>query len=258
MKSLSLEEFNDKMKALLLTDELASFVAQDSLSNGLQSRGKDEIQTIGFGVSANMKLFEMAKKAGCDAIVVHHGINMQAPNLDRLSYERLAYLIKNDITLWSSHFLLDAHPELGHPAQIIKLLDGRRTEAYLSDGAPWGSVGELQNGSTLESVVATLKPHFSERTVVYDDGPDEVKRIVVATGAGAPYSSGMDELMDKGIDLFITGEAREWNRDLFREAGIHFIAGGHYHSEAFGVRAVQKEAEKWGLNTLWLDAENPL
>ena len=38
-----------------------------------------------------------------------------------------------------------------------------------------------------------------------------------------------------GVDLYITGEPHEWNRELFREAKISFIAGGHYNTERLGV-----------------------
>jgi len=36
----------------------------------------------------------------------------------------------------------------------------------------------------------------------------------------------------------VTGEVHEWNRELFREAKINFIAGGHYATEVFGVQAL--------------------
>jgi putative NIF3 family GTP cyclohydrolase 1 type 2 len=48
----------------------------------------------------------------------------------------------------------------------------------------------------------------------------------------------MDWLIKHHIDLFITGEPREWNRELFREAGISFVAAGHYHTERIGLQAL--------------------
>jgi putative NIF3 family GTP cyclohydrolase 1 type 2 len=36
----------------------------------------------------------------------------------------------------------------------------------------------------------------------------------------------------------MTGEPHEWNRDLFREAGISLFAGGGYNTEKLGVLAL--------------------
>lgn len=256
---MRLGEFELKMTELLFTEELEPYTTKDVLHNGLQSRGREEIKKVGFGVSASISLFKKAVKEGVDAIVVHHGINVEPLNLDRLSYERLAFLIKNDISMWASHFLLDAHPELGHPAQIIKLLDGTVVEPYLIKDAPWGAIAELPDGTTMESILKTLQAHLSEQTVTYEYGPKEIQRMVCATGMGSPYPSEVEWLLDHDIDLFLTGEAHEWIREIFREAELNFIAGGHYHTEQFGVQAVQQVVQdSWGLETVWLDLENPV
>ena len=43
------------------------------------------------------------------------------------------------------------------------------------------------------------------------------------------------------VDLYVTGEPHEWNRELFREAGISFFAGGHYNTEKLGVLALEAQ-----------------
>jgi putative NIF3 family GTP cyclohydrolase 1 type 2 len=48
----------------------------------------------------------------------------------------------------------------------------------------------------------------------------------------------MEGLIRDKVDLYITGEPHEWNRELFREAGISFFAGGHYNTEKLGVLAL--------------------
>ena len=44
-----------------------------------------------------------------------------------------------------------------------------------------------------------------------------------------------------------------------REAGIHFLAAGHYATETFGVRALgDRLSEQFGLRHVFLDDPNPI
>jgi len=46
---------------------------------------------------------------------------------------------------------------------------------------------------------------------------------------------------------------------LAREAGIHFIAAGHYATETFGVRALGDWlADRFGIRHVWVDIPNPV
>jgi hypothetical protein len=44
-----------------------------------------------------------------------------------------------------------------------------------------------------------------------------------------------------------------------REAGLHFVAAGHYATETFGIRALGEHlAERFGLRHVFLDIPNPI
>jgi dinuclear metal center YbgI/SA1388 family protein len=258
MKTLTLDAFNAKMTKLLRRPELVPYLSQDVLDNGLQTRGNTTVKTVGFAVSANMATFEQAKKQKCDALVVHHGVILPATHFDAITYNRYAYLIKNNLSLWSAHFLLDAHPTLGNNVQILKTIGARPTKPYMFDRAPWGWVGEFTKPQPFTAVLKKLRPYMSPRTVVYDYGSKTVKRVVVVSGKGSPWTQDASQLVDDGVDLYITGETHEWIRDIFREINVNFIAGGHYHTEMFGVKAVQKEVAKWGVRTEWIDTKNDI
>jgi putative NIF3 family GTP cyclohydrolase 1 type 2 len=69
----------------------------------------------------------------------------------------------------------------------------------------------------------------------------------------------MEWLIQHGVDLFITGEPREWNRELFREAGISFVAGGHYYTERTGIQALSDMLRGClDLDVEFLDLPNPV
>lgn len=241
-----------------MVDYLPQHVDKDRLQNGLQSWGRDKVQKVGFAVSASLEVFKKAVAAGCDALVVHHGV-FPTERMDKYTWERWAYLAKNDLSLYSAHYLLDAHPSLGNNAQILKAIGVDTFEPYLDfSGSPWGHIGDLQEPASVEEIVGRLEGKLSPDTIVYDFGPKEVKRIVAISGKGAPGSfDNMLDLQAAGADLYITGEVHEWNREMFREVGMHLIAGGHYHTEVFGVRALQAYTQsEWGLETEWIDLEN--
>ena len=44
-----------------------------------------------------------------------------------------------------------------------------------------------------------------------------------------------------------------------REAGIHFLAAGHYATETFGVRALgERLAAEFGVRHVFVDVPNPI
>lgn len=229
------------------------------MTNGLMVRGREEVKKIGFGVSASVALFEKAKEAHCDALIVHHSFNFPSYNhYDSIFQKRMSALIKNDISLFGYHFLLDAHPEVGNNVEILKIIGAKPTQSYSLQGEPWGWVGELDKPISFDEVKKLLLPKLSMRTTIYPFGSEKIKRIVAVSGMGAPRD--MQELIEKRIDLYITGEVHEWNKELFREAGINFIAGGHYATEVFGVKALMEKVKKQfaGIEVQFLDLPNDI
>ena len=83
------------------------------MTNGLLVRGEEDIKKIGFAVSASVSLFQKAKEANCNAVIVHHSFNFPPVNrFDKIFQNRIGFLIKNEISLFGYHFLLDAHREI--------------------------------------------------------------------------------------------------------------------------------------------------
>lgn len=228
------------------------------MANGLQVRGRDEIHTLVTGVSASLRFFEEAVALGADALLVHHSLNMPASiHFDPLFSRRLRYLWEHDLSLIGYHYLLDSHAKLGNNAQIIQALGGRPVEPYLPDG--WGWVAEFEGGVSRDDLLARCTGLFSQEGTHYPFGPERVRRMVVLSGGGPPSPSQMAWLMAHQVDLYITGEPREWNRELFREAGISFVAAGHYFTERVGVQALGELLQSClEVDVKFLDLPNPV
>ncbi len=221
-----------------LDDFMGDVGDKDSyMPNGLQVRGREEVKLLATGVSASLRLFEEAVARKADALLVHHGMNMPPGQLlDTIFTQRLRFLFQHELSLIGYHYLLDSHPEVGHNALIIKGLGASPTVPYGEGG--WGWYGEFETPVALDHLEAECQRMFGQLRASYLFGPAEVRRVVAVSGKGAPLPADMEGLIRDKVDLYITGEPHEWNRELFREANISFIAGGHYNTEKLGVLAL--------------------
>ena len=245
-----LDEFMGKPESVSHTDP--------GMANGLQVRGRDEVEIVVTGVSASRRFFEEATAMGADVVIVHHALNMPASvHFDRIFVNRLRYLLDHDLSLIGYHYLLDSHPEVGNNVQIIKSLGGVPVEPYLPDG--WGWVGEIPGGIDRDEILARCTNLFLQQGVQYPFGPERVHKVVAVSGGGAPKPGEMEWLIQNGVGLFVTGEPREWCRELFREADISFVAAGHYHTERIGIQALGDRLQRrLDVAVKFLDLPNPI
>ena len=226
------------------------------MPNGLQVRGKEQIKVIITGVSASLKFFQEAVARSADAMIVHHGLNMPAGMLfDTIFANRIRFLFEHDLSLIGYHYLLDSHPKVGHNVQIIRQLGGEVTEPYGEDG--WGWYGRFKTAIDLEDLVAKCRDLFGQIRADYLFGDSKVKRMVALSGKGAPMPRDMERLIQDRVDFFVTGEPHEWNRELFRESDISFVACGHYNTEKLGIAALGDIVrERFGVQVEFVDLPN--
>ncbi|MDR0734447.1 MAG: Nif3-like dinuclear metal center hexameric protein [Elusimicrobiota bacterium] len=219
--------------------------------NGLQVEGRAEIKKIVFGVSAHMALFEAAHKACADMIIVHHGLfwpGIVQP-LCGVFGRRCAFLLKHGINLAGYHLPLDCHPELGNNAMLAKKTGLKNLQPFGDyHGASIGLRGVFKPAQNLEDIHAKL-------------GGDLVSAGKAKINAAAIISGGACDMLRQaegaGIDLYITGTRDEFVVEYCKEAGINFIAMGHYNSEKLGVRALMAwTAKRFKVRTEFIDIPN--
>src|ERR1700730_17683604 len=95
-----LSDLIDELDALL---EPAEF--DDYAYNGVQVPGRNEVETVVTGVSAQVELFERAAQLGAELVLVHHGIFWDGDprRIDARLKRRLALLFEHDISLAAYH-----------------------------------------------------------------------------------------------------------------------------------------------------------
>jgi dinuclear metal center YbgI/SA1388 family protein len=226
--------------------------------NGLQVPGRDEIESVATGVSANAELFARAREAGVDLVLVHHGLFWAGPPraLDQASKRRLHLLFEADLALAAYHLPLDGHLEVGNNALLARAIGATDVEPFGAHrGATIGVRARLDAIAPSE-LVARVAAATDREPLAFTDGPDPVRTIGIVSGAGADY---LEQAIAAGLDAFVTGEPAERSMARAREAGVHFFAAGHYATETFGVRALgDRLAERFGLRHVFIDVPNPV
>jgi dinuclear metal center YbgI/SA1388 family protein len=231
----------------------------DYCPNGLQVPGAGEITKVVTGVSASLDLFEAAHERGAELVLAHHGMFWGDGN-DAITPQRakqLKLLLTNDINLASYHLPLDAHPEVGNNALFIEGLGLTKTKPFGDyKGRPIGFLASAHQDTTAESLKATISGTLGREPLFFDYGPMYINSVAVITGSAPDY---LQQAVDAGADAFITGEPAERVMHAAKEAGIHFVAAGHYATETFGViRLGELLADKFGVEHEFVDIPNPI
>ena len=237
----------------LLVDAIA-----DSSLNGLQVQGRARVRKIAFGVSANLALFERAKKAGADMIIVHHGLLWgKEQALVGPFGRRVGFLLKNDISLLGYHLPLDKHPVIGHNALLLKAIGAHGFKPFANyHGQAIGFYGALPAATAVKSVVRKLERVCGGKATVLPFGPQKVRTIGVVSGGGW---SMIPDGVELGLDLFVTGALDEPAQELCREGQITCAALGHYNSEKIGVCALMELVKKqFDVEVEFIDVANPI
>ena len=223
--------------------------------NGLQVPGRDTVTTVLTGVTAQRELIDRAVALEAGLVLVHHGLfwDFHPTGLTPTLAERLRPLFKHDIALAAYHLPLDAHPVVGNNAQLAERLGCARHEAF----EQIGRLGEFPgDGIAAADLFARVREVTGREPLVFDAGPERVRRIGIVSGAAAKL---LPQAVALGLDAFLTGEPAEHVMADARETGIHFIAAGHYATETFGVRRLGEHlAETFGVEHVFADIANPV
>ncbi len=228
----------------------------DYCPNGLQIQGRSNVLKIVSGVTASMDLLQAAADVEADAVLVHHGFfwKNEDPCIVGIKQKRIKFLLDHNISLLAYHLPLDAHPELGNNAQLANRL-GLNLEGCTGNQniLAYGTLSELRMlGEFSEFVDLQL-----DRTpMVIGSDSKQIKRVAWCSGGAQSY---MQDAIDLGVDLFISGEISEQTYHLARESGVAYMAAGHHATERYGVKALADHvAARFSISQEFIDIHKPV
>ena len=240
-----------------LSTYLNSAQISDASHNGLQVAGAPRVGKIVLGVSASLELFRKAKAAGADLIIVHHGLLWgQEQPLTGLFRERVAFLLKHNISLAAYHLPLDKHPVVGHNACLMRAVNALQLQPFGEyHGETIGFSGVVEN-RPLTELVQAWEDLCETKAQVLSYGPSQINTLAVVSGGA---HSMLPQAIEKHLDLYVTGVLDEPVQEWCREGQINCVALGHYNSEKPGMLALQQLIRKhFQVETEFIDIVNPI
>jgi dinuclear metal center YbgI/SA1388 family protein len=268
---------------MITRDELTGFLAdlyqyqnfKDFCENGLQVEGKDNIERIVFGVSFNQPFLENALKLKPDALILHHGIFQEGVfKLRSPLKQKIKTLLEHDISLYGIHLPMDAHPEVGHNALLLEIIEAENIEPF-----ELGFKGENIKGHSLDYILRLFHEQLHQEGMmesvrdeeaagslfnlsckygfsVLRNGPEIPENIAIISGGSSGF---YEKAVDVGMDTFFGGDIKEHIPSFSLETQTNFVNLGHYYSEKPGIQALQELInEKFEVETHFLEVPNPI
>jgi putative NIF3 family GTP cyclohydrolase 1 type 2 len=163
------------------------------------------------------------------------------------------------MSLLAWHLPLDAHPVVGNNAGIARRLglaiEDEDFACLPEDGPCIGVVARSDPPVSLPVLADRARSVFGQEPVVVGVGGPGIGRVAIVSGGGA---SEIWSAIAHDVDLFISGEGREWTPGVAREAGIHAMVLGHHASETYGVQDLAAWiADRFPVETRFFPQSNP-
>jgi dinuclear metal center YbgI/SA1388 family protein len=196
------------------------------------------VTSILVALDCTLDVIAEAKERNCNLILTHHPLIFRKPSsvtYDTLQGRKINELIKNDISVYSSHTNLDSVCG-GINDIFLKVLgfpEGNVMEPA-ADNKDKGNSGigrfvVLEEGLTLGELCSKVKGALQLEYIRYSGQEDRtIKRIALINGSGQDYFITAAAL---GADCIITGDTTYHYVSDYIEEGISVIDAGHFATE---------------------------
>ena len=215
--------------------------------NGLHLANRTPIKRIGAAVDVSLRAIDIARSAGVNFLIVHHGMfwNGAQPFVGRF-YDRIRALIDADMAVYSAHLPLDSSVNFGNSALLARQLGLQPSGGFAQyKDVHVGVRG--QTDVTTSDLVSAVHSFAAEhggtvRTTPLRPG-QRTRRWAICTGAGAS-SDTLREAAREQIDTLLVGEGPHHTAVEAEELAITVIYAGHYVTETLGVQAIAERASR--------------
>ena len=209
-------------------DSFAPFSTQADFDNSgfLVGDINRYIRHVGVVLDVTQQTLAAARHLGVDLIITHHPVIFDATRsftAGNMGFE----LAAAGIAAISAHTSLDCAPG-GVNDVLADMLDIEKTEPFPTAEYP---AGVLRVGFLKQDSAEDLAEYVGNKLctdVKYCDGGKKIETVAVCGGNG---SSLVAEVMEAGIDAYITGEVSYHHFLAAADIGLTIIAAGHFETE---------------------------
>ena len=212
-----------------------TYLKEDFDNVGLMVGDKKRgISKILLALDCTNEVIEEAKKENVELIITHHPLIFKRPSsitTDTLQGKKIIELIKNDISLYSSHTNLDS-VENGLNDTIVSILGFDNSKILeknkRDDKAGLGRIVSLKESIQLEDLISKIKKSLNINNLRVVKGKDKVNKIAIINGSGQDF---IGKAVALGADCIITGDTTYHFASDYKEMEISILDVGHFASE---------------------------
>jgi len=214
-------------------DDFAPFQTAEAYDNvGLLTGHFDaNVTRILIALDCTMEVAEEARRLHAELILTHHPLLFHArKNLreDDPEGQVLCKLIRNHISLISAHTNLDR--AVGGINDVL----GQLFSLKIMQGEGFLRSGKLQSIITAGELKDLTARLLNAPVRLYGSPDKQIEILAVGSGA---YDEGFKEAAALGAQAYLTGEVHHHNALAAVAQGMVLLEGGHYATEAPGLRA---------------------
>ena len=226
-------------------DKIAPFNTQMDFDNaGLLVGGMDEeVKKIGVVLDITPEAVEYAKNNRIDLIVAHHPV-IFAPIKSLKSHTVPFLLAKNNINAICAHTNLDCakggvNDALCDALCLEKI--GDFSDSEFPNLPPIGRVGALPHSMKTCEFANYVKEKLGSDGIEFVEGKNDIKTVAVCGGSGG---SMLSDVIKKGVNAYVTGEAKHHELLDAKNEGITLVVAGHFETENVIVKILCEKLNK--------------
>jgi dinuclear metal center YbgI/SA1388 family protein len=202
--------------------------------------GTRDVSKIGYATNLTPQTVDEAIRHGADFVITHH-----APwdFMNGMKEQCMGKLQEHGISHCFFHLPLD-DAEFGTNATLAARLGLRSIEksSLYCDYFYCGRVGELPEPTALDALKTKMEEICGEPVRAWRNHDRPVRRVGMVCGGGSDTKD-VQEAVDRGCDVYITGEKMLYTVLFAQFAGIDLIVGSHTFTELPGVEGMVQEVK---------------
>ena len=181
-------------------------------------------------------------------VITHHPLIFKPLNRiteDTLVGKRIIRLIKNDITLYSSHTNMD-EANGGTNDALFEILELDNKEFLCKsdyEGYGIGRIGYLSKETSLKNFSNFIKGRLNlDKVNFVGDSNRMIKKVGLCTGAF--YKEAFKEAVKNNCDVFVTGDIKYHEAQEAIDLGVSLIDATHFATENIMSKVLAKNIKK--------------
>lgn len=198
---------------------------------------KGETDVVVCCLDVTSEIISEAASLGAKLIISHHPFiysPISSVTDDNPKGEMIIQLIKNDISVYSSHTNMDySYDGINrYVATKLGLSSLRPIDDFIDSEQGFGIIGRLSKVIRATEFLEKVKDLGDSRAALYAKTDNEIQTVAVINGGGGGSTENIDIALFNGADCLVTGDIKHSVALYAYQKGLSLIDAQHYACES--------------------------